>query len=74
MELSKKLKNGKRPLVVDVRQAEEYRAGHIAGSRLIPLAELGKRINELPKDREIMCVCVGKSQSFGDKAACQGGL
>jgi len=63
MELSEKLKNGKRPLVVDVRQPEEYRAGHIAGSRLIPLAELGKRINELPKDREIICVCASGSRS-----------
>jgi phage shock protein E len=63
MELSEKLKNGKRPLVVDVRQPEEYRTGHIAGSKLIPLADLGKRINELPKDREIICVCASGSRS-----------
>ena len=62
-ELSEKLKNGKRPLVVDVRQPEEYREGHIAGSKLIPLGELGKRINELPKDREIICVCASGSRS-----------
>jgi rhodanese-related sulfurtransferase len=62
-ELSEKLKNGKRPLVIDVRQPEEYGAGHIAGSKLIPLGELGKRINELPKDREIVCVCASGNRS-----------
>ena len=63
MELSEKLKNGKRPLVLDVRQPEEYSAGHIAGSKLIPLGELNKRINELPKDREIVCVCASGNRS-----------
>ena len=62
-ELNEKLKNGKRPLVIDVRQPEEYSAGHIAGSKLIPLGELGKRINELPKDREIVCVCASGNRS-----------
>ena len=63
MELSEKLKNGKRPLVVDVRQPEEYRSGHIAGSKLIPLGDLNKRIHELPKDKEIICVCASGSRS-----------
>jgi rhodanese-related sulfurtransferase len=63
MELSEKLKNGKRPLVVDVRQPEEFREGHIAGSKLIPLRELGKRINELPRDKEIICVCATGNRS-----------
>ena len=63
VELSEKLKNGKRPLVVDVRQPEEYRTGHIAGSKLIPLGDLGKRIKELPKDQEIICVCASGSRS-----------
>jgi phage shock protein E len=62
-ELSEKLKNGKRPLVIDVRQPEEYSAGHIAGSKLIPLGELGKRVSELPKDKEIICVCASGSRS-----------
>jgi rhodanese-related sulfurtransferase len=62
-ELSEKLKNGKRPLVIDVRQPEEYREGHIAGSKLIPLGELRNRLNELPKDREIVCVCASGNRS-----------
>lgn len=62
-ELSEKLRNGKRPLILDVRQPEEYTQGHIAGSKLIPLGELGKRVNELPKDREVVCVCASGSRS-----------
>jgi rhodanese-related sulfurtransferase len=62
-ELNEKLKNGKRPLVVDVRQPEEFRTGHIIGAKLIPLGELGRRLNELPKDKEIVCVCASGSRS-----------
>jgi rhodanese-related sulfurtransferase len=62
-ELNEKLKNGKHPLVVDVRQPEEYRDGHINGAKMIPLGELNKRMKELPKDREIVCVCASGSRS-----------
>jgi rhodanese-related sulfurtransferase len=62
-ELSEKLKDGKRPLVLDVRQPEEYSQGHIAGAKLIPLGQLPQRINELPKDEEIVCVCASGSRS-----------
>ena len=62
-ELNEKLKNGKRPLVLDVRQKDEYRSGHIAGAKLIPLNELGHRLKELPKDREIVCVCASGNRS-----------
>ena len=62
-ELNEKLKNGKHPLVLDVRQPEEYRTGHINGAKLIPLGELGRRMNELPKDKEIVCVCATGNRS-----------
>ncbi len=63
LELSEKLKNGKRPLVLDVRQAGEYRSGHIAGAKLIPLNEGGSRMKELPQSREIVCVCASGNRS-----------
>lgn len=62
-ELSEKLKSEKRPFVVDVRQPEEYRAGHISGAKLIPLGELSQRLKELPKDKEIVCICASGSRS-----------
>jgi len=62
-ELNDKLKQPKRPLVLDVRQPDEFRTGHITGAKLIPLNELGRRLKELPKDREIVCVCASGNRS-----------
>ena len=63
IELQNKLKNGKRPFVLDVRQPEEFREGHIAGAKLIPLGELKNSLSDLPKQREIVCVCASGSRS-----------
>ena len=62
-ELSEKLKNGKRPVVVDVRQPDEYRSGHIPGAKLIPLGQLSRRIKELHPGREVVCVCASGNRS-----------
>ena len=51
------------PFLLDVRQPDEYRSGHIAGAALIPLGELPHRIKDLPQDREIICVCQSGSRS-----------
>lgn len=61
--LSEKLKNGKHPFVLDVRQPEEYRAGHIAGAKLISLGDLTHKMASLPKNREIVCVCASGNRS-----------
>ena len=37
-EVQEKLKNGKRPFLLDVREREEMREGYISGAQLIPLA------------------------------------
>ncbi len=62
-ELNEKLKFGKHPFVVDVRQPDEFRNGHIASAKLIPLNELRKRMDEIPKGREIVCVCASGNRS-----------
>lgn len=62
-ELNEKLKNGKHPLVIDVRQPEEYRSGHIAGAKLIPLGELSRKMKNLPGNAELVCVCASGSRS-----------
>ncbi len=62
-ELSEKLKFGKHPLVLDVRRPEEFRSGHIAGAKLIPLNELSRRMKDLPQSREIVCVCASGNRS-----------
>ena len=45
--------------VIDVRPIEEYRAGHIPGAMSFPLAELERRLAELPKGEEIVAYCRG---------------
>jgi len=45
--------------VVDVRPREEYLAGHIPGAVSLPLADLKKRVPDLPKGRDIVAYCRG---------------
>ncbi len=58
-----KLRQNPAPFLLDVRQPDEYQAGHIAGAKLIPLGELGQRLGELPRDTEIICVCHSGNRS-----------
>lgn len=55
-------------VVLDVRPEREYRAGHIAGARSVPLDELEDRIHELPPDVEIVAYCRGPYCVFSDEA------
>ena len=50
-------------LILDVRQPDEFRSGHIAGAKLIPLGELPSRMTELPKGQDILCVCRSGARS-----------
>jgi rhodanese-related sulfurtransferase len=49
--------------VLDVRTQEEWDEYHAPNAILIPLDELPDRINELPKDREILVVCRSGNRS-----------
>lgn len=62
-ETQERIRSKQPPLVLDVRQPEEYQSGHIAGAKLIPLEQLTSRLNDLPRDREIVCVCRSGSRS-----------
>ena len=46
-----------RPLVIDVRQANEYEAGHIPGSVHMTAGSLPDRLDELPRDHPIVTIC-----------------
>ena len=50
-------------LAVDVREPEEWEAGHVDGSLWIPLGELQDRAGELPRDRPLVIVCRSGSRS-----------
>lgn len=47
-------------LLLDVRPGDEHAAGHIPGAISIPTGELGRRLCELPLDKEIVAYCRGR--------------
>lgn len=57
-ELLRRVRSGE-VTVLDVRPAEEYRAGHIPGALSIPASELKARLKEVPKGREVVAYCRG---------------
>jgi rhodanese-related sulfurtransferase len=57
-ELARRI-DARNTLVIDVRPAAEYAAGHIPGARSFPPDEIGQRTGELPKRREIVAYCRG---------------
>lgn len=56
-------------VMIDVRPQAEYEAGHLPFARSMPLDEIGKRIAELPKDKEIVAYCRGPFCLFAEEAA-----
>lgn len=49
--------------IVDVRERDEYNAGHIPGALLIPLSELPQRLKDVPRDTEVILVCRSGNRS-----------
>lgn len=45
--------------VLDVRPEDEYRAGHVPGARSTPREELRRRLEDLPRNEEIVAYCRG---------------
>lgn len=44
-------------LLVDVREPDEWHAGHVAGATHIPLGTIASRAATLPTDYEILVIC-----------------
>ncbi len=55
-------------VLLDVRPAQEYRAGHIVGARSAPLAELPSLLPTLPRRRQIVAYCRGPYCVYADDA------
>ncbi len=69
IDVQEKLDKNESVIILDVRQPIEYeRDGHIQGSRLMPLATLMTRLDELPTDTPIICVCRSSARS---RTACE---
>jgi rhodanese-related sulfurtransferase len=57
-ELRRRMREGE-ITVIDVRPEGEYRAGHIPGALSIPVAQLKRRLAEIPKRHDVVAYCRG---------------
>jgi rhodanese-related sulfurtransferase len=61
--------------VIDVREPHEYNAGHVPDAKLIPVATVFARKEELPRDKDIVFVCgVGQRSALACEMAAAAGL
>lgn len=47
----------RRPILIDVRESWEFNGGHARGAKNIPLSQLGRRLHEIPGDRDVLLIC-----------------
>ena len=66
-ELAARLRRGE-VVVLDVRPEPEFKAGHIAGARSVPVGELRRSLRGLPKDAEVVAYCRGPYCVYADDA------
>jgi len=50
-------------MLIDVREPDEWRQGHVAGAKHIPLGALSSRTASLPRDRDILLICRSGNRS-----------
>jgi adenylyltransferase/sulfurtransferase len=62
-ELKQRLDNGEDIQIIDVREQNEYDFARIPNSKLIPLAQVINRMNEIDPDRETVVHCKGGGRS-----------
>lgn len=56
-EFGNEIKKSIKKVVIDVREAEEYKRGYIQGAINLPLSQLEQRLNEIPKENTIFLYC-----------------
>ncbi len=66
-ELAARLERGE-VVVLDVRPEVEFAAGHIAGARSVPIAELRRQLRALPKGGDVVAYCRGPYCLYADDA------
>lgn len=52
-------------MLIDVREAHEFKGGHIPGAVNIPLSQIHARVNEIPKDGPVFLYCQSGMRSKG---------
>jgi len=56
-EFQRELSSSSAPMLIDVREPNEYKSGYIPGARNIPLSQLNRRLAEIPQDRDLFLYC-----------------
>ncbi len=62
-EVADKLNNGEKLYLLDVREPEEWAAGHVEGAKHIPLGQLTGRLHELDPSKETTVICRSGNRS-----------
>ncbi|WP_202709901.1 FAD-dependent oxidoreductase [Sporosalibacterium faouarense] len=57
--------------IIDVREKDEYKAGHLKNSVNIPLSEFRNRLDEIPKDKPVYLHCRSSQRSYNAVMALQ---
>jgi rhodanese-related sulfurtransferase len=55
--------SGGTPLIVDVREPNEFAAVRLEGVALVPMSTFATRFEELPRDRPLLVMCAAGSRS-----------
>jgi rhodanese-related sulfurtransferase len=55
--------------VIDVRNPDEYEQVRVPGVRLIPLPELGQRVEEVPQGERVYVICAAGGRSLAAATA-----
>ncbi|WP_100372276.1 rhodanese-like domain-containing protein [Bacillus sp. FJAT-45037] len=63
-ELEKQMETDSEAIYVDVREVNEYEAGHVKGMENMPLSNFAENYSVLPKDREIVVFCRSGNRSM----------
>lgn len=67
-DLAERLQHVPRPLVLDVRPAAEFLAGHVPGAVSVPPDELPNRVQRLPTADDVVAYCRGSYCIYADDA------
>jgi phage shock protein E len=50
-------------ILLDIREPREWKLGTLPGALLLPMSELQTRIDEIPTDKPILCICRSGARS-----------
>lgn len=62
-ELKARLNAGETPVIIDVREPEEVAYGMITGAKHLPMGQIPQRLEEIPREGEVIFVCRSSHRS-----------